>query len=395
MSSCDWLEAGQQRVHEPTGDMGAQTGLQAILPSPVCAHQGEQAHWTWTTSVVNGPKQTRVQVARRMMYYYSYRMFSVETDGKRTCSPRLGGGHPQLPTNPYETQENRDDCTPVLHQASCPVSSPGLYSNKLGRMVLRSRAAFKSVYIRIPTTLAGSPSPTFFTRVTKASTICSIQPPDNIFISSRVLHQFSQLPIASKLLHKPPSSSTAAYNLYQKQTQVLIFSKMSSNSAQSTYFSFPSYESHFASEIKESLPAISSLSQKALEPILDFAAEAQPIGTIHQDWYREAEVELILYLRGTIHGSFPAKAASVYSESSSSASSVSTASRFSIKSIKSWWRFKYPNSASACVSNDEAFVKDRNCQGWKGRTFHTPSFATPSSLPPYNPLRNTLESPIL
>ncbi|PLW22011.1 hypothetical protein PCANC_04363 [Puccinia coronata f. sp. avenae] len=96
---------------------------------------------------------------------------------------------------------------------------------------------------------------------------------------------------------------------------------MSSNSAQSTYFSFPSYESHFVSEMEESLPVITSLSQKALEPIVDFAAEAQPIGIIHQDWYREAEVELILYLRGTIHGSFPAKAASVYSEPSSSASS--------------------------------------------------------------------------
>jgi hypothetical protein len=114
---------------------------------------------------------------------------------------------------------------------------------------------------------------------------------------------------------------------------------MSSNSAQSTYFSFPSYESHFVSKIEEALPAISSLSQKALEPIVNFATEAQPVGIIHQDWYREAEVELILYLRGTIYGSFPAKAASVYSESSSSASSVSSASRFSIKSIKSWCRF--------------------------------------------------------
>jgi hypothetical protein len=113
---------------------------------------------------------------------------------------------------------------------------------------------------------------------------------------------------------------------------------MSSNSPQSTYFSFPSYESHFVSEIEESLPVISSLSQKALEPIVHFAAEAEPIGIIQKDWYREAEVELILYLRGTIHGSFPVKTASVYSESSSSASSVSSTSRFSMKSIRGWWQ---------------------------------------------------------
>jgi hypothetical protein len=84
----------------------------------VVAHSESDECDAWAIRQVNGPKQTRVQVARRMMYYLSYRMFSVETDGKRTCSPRLGGGHPQLPTNPYETQENRDDCTPVLHQAS-------------------------------------------------------------------------------------------------------------------------------------------------------------------------------------------------------------------------------------------------------------------------------------
>ncbi|PLW10035.1 hypothetical protein PCANC_22759 [Puccinia coronata f. sp. avenae] len=111
---------------------------------------------------------------------------------------------------------------------------------------------------------------------------------------------------------------------------------MSSVSAQSTYFSFPSYESHFVDEVKYSIPVTPALSQKLLEPMLDIAAEAQS-AIIQRDWYREAEVELILYLHGTIPGSFPAKAASVYSESS--ASSVSSTSRFSIKSIRSWWRF--------------------------------------------------------
>ncbi|PLW22008.1 hypothetical protein PCANC_04364 [Puccinia coronata f. sp. avenae] len=163
------------------------------------------------------------------------------------------------------------------------------------------------------------------------------------FISSRVLHQFSQKPITSKILHLPPRGSftkskivhLSNLNIRSTSSKFFILSKMSSNSAQSTYFSFPSYESHFVSEIAKPILVTSSLSPKALEPMVDIAAEAQPIGIIQQDWYREAEVELIFYLRGTIHGSFPAKAASVYSESSSSASSFSSASRFSIKSIKS------------------------------------------------------------
>ncbi|PLW12793.1 hypothetical protein PCANC_16980 [Puccinia coronata f. sp. avenae] len=90
-------------------------------------------------------------------------------------------------------------------------------------------------------------------------------------------------------------------------------------------------------KIAEPILVTSFLSPKALKPMVDIAADAQAIGIIQQDWYREAEVELILYLRGTIHGSFPAKAPSVYSESSSSASSVSSASYFSIKPITSWW----------------------------------------------------------
>jgi hypothetical protein len=116
----------------------------------------------------------------------------------------------------------------------------------------------------------------------------------------------------------------------------LYFLKMSPVSAESTYFSFPSYESHFVSEVENPIPVTPALSQKLLEPMLDIAAETQP-AIIQRDWYREAEVELILYLHGTTPGSFPVKAASVYSESSSS--SVSSASRFSIKSIQSWWRF--------------------------------------------------------
>jgi hypothetical protein len=111
---------------------------------------------------------------------------------------------------------------------------------------------------------------------------------------------------------------------------------MLSNSAQSTYFSFPSYKSHLVSKVENPILVTPALPQKLLEPMLDIAAEAQP-AIIQRDWYREAKVKLILYLHGTCPGSFPAKAALVYSESSSS--SVSSALHFSIKSIQSWWRF--------------------------------------------------------
>lgn len=110
---------------------------------------------------------------------------------------------------------------------------------------------------------------------------------------------------------------------------------MMANSAQSTYFSFPSYESHFVAELEEPTPTVPVLSQNLLEPIVDTAAAAQPI--IQHNSSLEAEVELILYLHGTRPGSFPVKAPSIYSQSSANSVS-SSSSRFSIKSIKSWWK---------------------------------------------------------
>ncbi|KAA1082591.1 hypothetical protein PGT21_007739 [Puccinia graminis f. sp. tritici] len=86
---------------------------------------------------------------------------------------------------------------------------------------------------------------------------------------------------------------------------------MMTNSPKSTYFSFPSYESHFIIEVEEApAPATATLSQKALEPLIDCSAEAYPI--IQRGSHLEAEIELILYLNA------PRKPASLYSESSSS-----------------------------------------------------------------------------
>ncbi|KAA1121101.1 hypothetical protein PGTUg99_012787 [Puccinia graminis f. sp. tritici] len=108
---------------------------------------------------------------------------------------------------------------------------------------------------------------------------------------------------------------------------------MMTNSAQSTYFSFPSYESHFISEDEEApAPVTQALSQeKALQPLIDCSAEAYPI--IQRDSHLEAEVELILYLNA------PRKPASLYSESSSSNSSILSSSSSFIRSIRSLWRF--------------------------------------------------------
>ncbi|KAA1064334.1 hypothetical protein PGTUg99_016151 [Puccinia graminis f. sp. tritici] len=107
---------------------------------------------------------------------------------------------------------------------------------------------------------------------------------------------------------------------------------MLTNSPKSTYFSFPSYESHFISEVEEApTPVTPALSQKALEPLIDCSAAAYPI--IQRDSHLEAEIELILYLNA------PRKPASLFSESSSSNSSILSTSSSIIRSIRSLWRF--------------------------------------------------------
>ncbi|WAQ81593.1 hypothetical protein PtA15_1A935 [Puccinia triticina] len=113
---------------------------------------------------------------------------------------------------------------------------------------------------------------------------------------------------------------------------------MMTNSPHTTYFSFPSYESHFVNEVEEEpTPVTPTLSQKALEPMVDYTTETYPI--IQRDGRLEAEIELILYLAGASSPSAGGKAASLYSQSSSSNSSIISSSSSLIKSIKSWCRF--------------------------------------------------------
>ncbi|WAQ81588.1 hypothetical protein PtA15_1A930 [Puccinia triticina] len=113
---------------------------------------------------------------------------------------------------------------------------------------------------------------------------------------------------------------------------------MMTNSPHTTYFSFPAYESHFVSEVEaEPAPVTPTLSQRALEPMVDYATETYPI--IQRDGRLEAEIELILYLAGATSPSAGRKAASLYSQSSSINSSIISSSSSLIKSIKSWCRF--------------------------------------------------------
>ncbi|KAI9624798.1 hypothetical protein KEM48_008690 [Puccinia striiformis f. sp. tritici PST-130] len=119
-------------------------------------------------------------------------------------------------------------------------------------------------------------------------------------------------------------------------------SKMDSSS-QTTYFSFPSYESHFVNEIQaeEPIPATPSPFYMALEPLVDVSTEAYPI--IQRGSYRKAETQLLQLLAAANLASLSQESALVYqcSESSSSCASSITSTRAPslIESIKSWWRF--------------------------------------------------------
>ncbi|OAV94073.1 hypothetical protein PTTG_27086 [Puccinia triticina 1-1 BBBD Race 1] len=129
-----------------------------------------------------------------------------------------------------------------------------------------------------------------------------------------------------------PLNQSSKFKLYS-------FFKMMTNSPHTTYFSFPAYESHFVSEAEEEpTPVTPTLSQKALEPMVDYAAETYPI--IQRDGRLEAEIELILYLAGASSAPAGGKAASLYSQSSSSNSSIISSSSSLFKSIKSWCRFR-------------------------------------------------------
>ncbi|KNE86670.1 hypothetical protein PSTG_19966, partial [Puccinia striiformis f. sp. tritici PST-78] len=82
------------------------------------------------------------------------------------------------------------------------------------------------------------------------------------------------------------------------------------SSPQTTYFSFPSYESHFVNETQaeEPTPATPTPFHMALEPLVDVSAEAYPI--IQRGSYRKAETQLLQLLTAANLASLSQKAAS-------------------------------------------------------------------------------------
>ncbi|KAI9625190.1 hypothetical protein KEM48_008510 [Puccinia striiformis f. sp. tritici PST-130] len=117
---------------------------------------------------------------------------------------------------------------------------------------------------------------------------------------------------------------------------------MMTNSPQTTYFSFPTYESHFVTEIKaeEPTPVTPTPFHTALEPLVDVVTEARSI--IQHVSSREAQIELYFLLaRADLTFAFNASASLDHcSQPSSCASSVVSSRPPSlIESIKSWWRF--------------------------------------------------------
>ncbi|KAI9619444.1 hypothetical protein KEM48_013157 [Puccinia striiformis f. sp. tritici PST-130] len=118
---------------------------------------------------------------------------------------------------------------------------------------------------------------------------------------------------------------------------------MMANSSETSYFSFPSYESHFISEIQAEEPTSVTLTPfyMALQPLVDVSTEAYPI--IQRDSYRKAQTQLLQLLAATSLASMSQQLGSIYqcSESSSSCASsiISTRAPSLIESIKSWWRF--------------------------------------------------------
>ncbi|KNF02415.1 hypothetical protein PSTG_04323 [Puccinia striiformis f. sp. tritici PST-78] len=117
---------------------------------------------------------------------------------------------------------------------------------------------------------------------------------------------------------------------------------MIANSPQSTYFSFPSYESHFVGEIKaeEPTPVTPTPFHTALQPLVDIVTEAHSI--IQHCSSREAESELnVLLARANLaFASNTSVSLPHFSECSSCASSIMSSRPPSlIESIKSWWTF--------------------------------------------------------
>ncbi|KAI9611014.1 hypothetical protein H4Q26_008861 [Puccinia striiformis f. sp. tritici PST-130] len=117
---------------------------------------------------------------------------------------------------------------------------------------------------------------------------------------------------------------------------------MMTNSPQTTYFSFPTYESHFANEIKaeEPTPVTPTPFHTALEPLVDVVTEARSI--IQHASSREARIELnFLLARADLAFNLNVSSSLDHSSQPSSCASSIISSRppSMIESIKSWWRF--------------------------------------------------------
>ncbi|KNE89754.1 hypothetical protein PSTG_16787 [Puccinia striiformis f. sp. tritici PST-78] len=113
---------------------------------------------------------------------------------------------------------------------------------------------------------------------------------------------------------------------------------MMTNSPQTAYFSFPTYESHFVNEIKaeEPTPVTPTPFHTALEPLIDVSTEAHSI--IQHASPREAQIELnFLLARANLVLTFNTSASlGPCSQSSSCASSIMSSRPPSlIDSIKS------------------------------------------------------------
>ncbi|KAI9610997.1 hypothetical protein KEM48_008701 [Puccinia striiformis f. sp. tritici PST-130] len=121
---------------------------------------------------------------------------------------------------------------------------------------------------------------------------------------------------------------------------------MISTSNQTTYFSFPTYESHFGSaiEAQKPIPVVATPFHEALQPLVDVATEAYPI--IQRNSNREAQIELFNILAVTCPAS-----PSLYqcSESTSCASSIMSSRPPSLmESIKSCYQTPDPSPVSSC-----------------------------------------------
>ncbi|KAI9625168.1 hypothetical protein KEM48_008568 [Puccinia striiformis f. sp. tritici PST-130] len=117
---------------------------------------------------------------------------------------------------------------------------------------------------------------------------------------------------------------------------------MMTNSPQTTYFSFPTYESHFFTEIKaeEPTPVAPTPFHTALEPVVDVVTEAHSI--IQHASSREAQIELnVLLARANLAFALNTSPPLDHcSQSSSCASSIMSSRPPSLmESIQSWWRF--------------------------------------------------------